>query len=410
MGAHHSRQSQRPPQHSHRALRVHTSGPVTRILLAGLALAALATVVGLVVLWPSGDRPSSPYAAEGVTYPRAEVLAVGEPCPVVTPGTGGDYPANCDEVSVRVVDHADVETTVTVPPGTVSGSLETGDRVTLAAVPQQDSTQYAWVGADRTVPIAVMTAVFVLIVGLVARLRGLLALLGLVLAGGVVGLFMLPALLTGESGLLVALVGSSAIMFVVLYLAHGVSVRTSTALAGTLFGLLVTAGLGLLAVDAARLTGFGDESALLLRLHAAELDFRGLLTCAVIVAGLGVLNDVTITQSSAVWELRDAAPEMSRRQVFASGMRIGRDHIASTIYTIVFAYAGTALAALLLIALYDRPLLDVLSDEIISEEIIRTLASAIGLVLAVPVTTAIAAATVAPAAPAVPRGDRSATA
>jgi uncharacterized membrane protein len=384
--------------HSHRALRVHTSGPVTRILLVGLALAALATVVGLVVLWPSGDRPASPYAAEGVTYPRAEVLSVGEPCPVVTPGTGGDFPESCDEVSVRVDDRG-VEATVTVPPGTLEGSLAVGDQVRLAALPQEGGTQYAWVGADRTTPIAVMTAAFVLIVGLIARLRGLLALLGLVVAGGVVGLFMLPALLTGEPGLLVALVGSSAIMFVVLYLAHGVSVRTSTALAGTLFGLLVTAALGLLAIDAARLTGLGDESALQLRVHATELDFRGLLTCAVIVAGLGVLNDVTITQSSAVWELRDAAPELSRARIFSSGMRICRDHIASTIYTIVFAYAGTALAALLLIALYDRPLLDVLSDEIISEEIIRTLASAIGLVLAVPVTTAIAVATVAPAVP-----------
>jgi uncharacterized membrane protein len=384
--------------HSHRALRVHTSGPVTRILLVGLALAALATVVGLVVLWPSGDRPASPYAAEGVTYPRAEVLSVGEPCPVVTPGTGGDFPESCDEVSMRVDDRG-VEATVTVPPGTLEGSLAVGDQVRLAALPQEGGTQYAWVGADRTTPIAVMTAAFVLIVGLIARLRGLLALLGLVVAGGVVGLFMLPALLTGEPGLLVALVGSSAIMFVVLYLAHGVSVRTSTALAGTLFGLLVTAALGLLAIDAARLTGLGDESALQLRVHATELDFRGLLTCAVIVAGLGVLNDVTITQSSAVWELRDAAPELSRARIFSSGMRIGRDHIASTIYTIVFAYAGTALAALLLIALYDRPLLDVLSDEIISEEIIRTLASAIGLVLAVPVTTAIAVATVAPAVP-----------
>jgi uncharacterized membrane protein len=391
--------------HSHRALRVHTSGPVTRILLAGLALAALATVLGLVLLWPSGERPGSPYAAEGVTYPRGEVLTIGVPCPVVTPGTGGDYPESCDEVLVRVdapgsdtgADRRGVEATVTVPPGTVSGSLEVGDRVRLAALPQEGGTQYAWVGADRTTPIAVMTAAFVLIVGVIARLRGLLALLGLVLGGGVVSQFMLPALLTGESGLLVALVGSSAIMFMVLYLAHGVSVRTSTALAGTLFGLGVTAALGLLAVDAARLTGLGDESALRLRSHATELDFRGLLTCAVIVAGLGVLNDVTITQSSAVWELRDAAPAMSRARIFASGMRIGRDHIASTIYTIVFAYAGTALAALLLIALYDRPLLDVLSDEVISEEIIRTLASAIGLVLAVPVTTAIAAATVAPA-------------
>ncbi len=383
--------------HSHRALRVHTSGPVTRILLVGLVLAGLATIVGLVVLWPSGDRPASPYAAEGVTYPRAAVVEVGEPCPVITSETGGEFPEGCDRITVRLVDDPGVESTVAVPPGTAGGVLEVGDRVVLASLPQEGATQYAFVGVDRTMPIAVMTAAFVLIVGLIARLRGLLALLGLVLAGGVVGYFMLPALMTGAPGLLVALVGSSAIMFMVLYLAHGVSVRTSTALAGTLFGLLVTAALGVVAIDAARLTGLGDESALNLRLNATELDFRGLLTCAVIVAGLGVLNDVTITQSSAVWELRSAAPDMSRARIFASGMRIGRDHIASTIYTIVFAYAGTALASLLLIALYDRPLLDVLSDEIISEEIIRTLASAIGLVLAVPVTTAIAAATVAPA-------------
>jgi len=116
----------------------------------------------------------------------------------------------------------------------------------------------------------------------------------------------------------------------------------------------------------------------------------------VIVAGLGVLNDVTITQASAVWELRSASQEMSRRQLFVSAMRIGRDHIASTIYTIVFAYAGTALPVLLLLYFYQRPVLELLSTEDIAEEIVRTLASAIGLVLAVPITTAIAVATVAP--------------
>jgi uncharacterized membrane protein len=121
---------------------------------------------------------------------------------------------------------------------------------------------------------------------------------------------------------------------------------------------------------------------------------RELLTCAIIVAGLGVLNDVTITQSSAVWELRAAAPSIGRRELFQSGMRIGRDHIASTIYTIVFAYAGAALPVLLLLFLYERPVLEMLQTESLSEEIVRTLASAIGLVLAVPVTTAIAALTV----------------
>jgi uncharacterized membrane protein len=118
------------------------------------------------------------------------------------------------------------------------------------------------------------------------------------------------------------------------------------------------------------------------------------MTCAIIVAGLGVLNDVTITQASAVWELRGAAPGLTRRQLFAGGMRIGRDHIASTIYTIVFAYAGTALIVLLLLQLYGLPFLDLLATEEIGQEVVRTLATSIGLVLAVPVTTAIAVATV----------------
>jgi uncharacterized membrane protein len=183
-------------------------------------------------------------------------------------------------------------------------------------------------------------------------------------------------------------------MFVVLYLAHGPSLRTSTALAGTLVGVGITALVAHYAVGANRLSGAGDETGAILSSLVGELNFKGLLTCAIIVAGLGVLNDVTITQSSAVWELRAAAPDLPRRQLFGSAMRIGRDHIASTIYTIVFAYAGAALSVLLVLFLYQRPLLDLLGTEEIAAEIVRTLASSIGLVLAVPITTAIATLTV----------------
>ena len=124
------------------------------------------------------------------------------------------------------------------------------------------------------------------------------------------------------------------------------------------------------------------------------MSFQGLLVAAMILAGLGVLNDVTITQASAVWELRVASPEMSRSQLFTSAMRIGRDHIASSIYTIVFAYLGTALTVFLVIQLYDRSVYDLLGTEEIATEIVRALSSSIGLVLAVPVTTLIAVVTV----------------
>jgi len=376
------------------------------LLLTGLGLVAVATVVGLFVLWPEeADRPEPvQYAAEGVTWPRAEVVKVGEACPVVVadpnapPQEAPEFPEGCNELAATLSEGAaeGQQVVVSVPPSVARSGLRPGDAVTLLEIPAEDGrpAAYGWVGIDRNLPLGLLTVAFVLIVAVVARLRGILALLGLVIAGYVVAWFLLPALLAGEQGMAVAFVGSSAIMFVVLYLAHGPSIRTSAALAGTLVGIAITATIGWWAIRAARLSGISEESGEQLLVNAEGIDYQGLLASAVIIAGLGVLNDVTITQSSAVWELRAAAPELSRRSLFTSGMRIGRDHIASTIYTIVFAYAGTALAVLMLLSLYDRSLLDTLTDESIREEIARTLASAIGLVLAVPVTTGIAAVTV----------------
>lgn len=285
-----------------------------------------------------------------------------------------------------------------MPPEISRSGLSAGDHVELMRAPavQGQPPSFSWFGVDRSPALAWLAAIFVVVVALVARLRGLLALVGLALGALVLVKFMLPALLTGASGLSVALVGSSAIMFVVLYLAHGPSLRTSAALAGTLVGITITAIVGVSGIGAQRLSGVADESGLMLGSFVGHLSFQGLLTCAIIIAGLGVLNDVTITQASAVWELCAASPSMRRRELFTSAMRIGRDHIASTIYTIVFAYAGSALTVLLLLFIYQRPALELLSTEGIAEEITRTLASAIGLILAVPATTAIAVVTVAP--------------
>ena len=392
--------------HSHTGTgteHVQTARTPRVVLLTGLALVAVATVVGLVVFWPSGERPSAEFSAPGVTFPQATVVTVHEPCPVIVadpsapPAEREDFPELCNKLDAELASGETV--TVDAPPGVVTSGLEHGDEIKLSAIPTPGGgpTVYSWYSTERDFPLGLMTALFVVVVAFVARLRGVLALVGLGFAGLVVWKFMLPALLDGGSGLGVALTASAAIMFVVLYLAHGPSVRTSTALAGTLAGVGIISLLTVYAVDAVRLSGLGHDAEFL-RTLTPDLDFRGVLTCAIIIAGLGILNDVTITQSSSVWELRAAAPEMSRRQLYASAMRIGRDHIASTIYTIVFVYAGTAIAALMLIALYDRSFTDVVSSDAIAEEIVRTLASAVGLVLAVPATTAIAAATVTGAA------------
>jgi len=385
--------------HSHDAVDLDVSGGPRFVLLAGLVLAALATVVGLFVLWPhAADAPPAiDLLKSGVTQQKAEMVSVNDPCPSRSDDPSVEQPPmppHCDEITFTVLDGPDEgsKETIKAPPVVTRAGLRAGDRITVVRQPPMDGAPaaYSFFTIDRNLPIGLMLGAFVLVVVVVARLRGLFALVGLVIGGLVIVKFMLPALLAGESGLGVALAGSAAIMFVVLYLTHGVSLRTSAALAGTLVGIAITAGLGAWGVSGARLSGISDVGSQLMTFDDS-INFRGVLTCAVIIAGLGVLNDVTITQASAVWELRAASPGMSPASLFAAGMRIGRDHIASTIYTIVFAYAGTALALLLLLSLYHRPLLELLgSDEGIAEEVVRTLASAIGLVLAVPVTTAIA--------------------
>ena len=413
--------------HDPSALRsVHVARTPKRILLTVLIVVAVATIAGLVVLWPyggsTGVQTSAAFAVKGTTFPTGEIVRVTQGCAgpggagaseaAGTSGSGaaagsGTAAAACAIARVRISSGAHSGETVTVMlngPFAHAG-LRPGDQLELmdARLPTRQGVVQPG-GADpgisvfgvvRTIPLAVWAGLFVLVVAAVGLLRGLFALVGLVFSGGMIVLFMLPALLRAGPATAIALVGAAAILFVVLYLAHGVSMRTSAALAGTLAGVGITAVVAQLAVSTTRLSGI-DESAGFLAPMVPHVDFAGLLTCAIIIAGLGVLNDVTITQSSSVWELRALAPELSRRQLFGRAMRIGRDHIASTIYTIVFAYVGASLSVVLLLYVYNQPMLSMLSFEDIAAEIIRTLCSGIGLVLVVPLTTAIAVALLPP--------------
>jgi uncharacterized membrane protein len=374
------------------------------VLLTALAMAGIAALVGVVMLWPDSgevDRiaADATFAAPGVTFPTAEVDSIHAPCTAAHVGPDDD----CGQIEVTVRSGAGRgdEATVQVSPQVLQSGLSPGDRVRVQRTPGQSGADpsYSYFGTVRTGPLLVLLLVFVGLVLVVARWRGLFALIGLAFSGLVIWRFVLPALLTGGPGVAVALTAAALIMFVVLYTTHGFSLRTSTALAGTLVGVLVTAGIGVLATSATRLSGVADEQAGILSSLVGDLSFHELFACAAIIAGLGVLNDVTITQASSVWEIRAASPTMGRGALFASGMRIGRDHIASTIYTIVFAYAGTALAVLLILRLYGLPWDVLLTTEDITQEIVRTLASSIGLVLAVPLTTIIATLVVAGAEP-----------
>lgn len=236
-----------------------------------------------------------------------------------------------------------------------------------------------------------IAALFAGLLFLVARWRGLAALAGVGVAYLMLVEFMLPALLAGRSPVAVAVCGSAAILFVILYLAHGVSARTSTALLGTLRALVVTAALASAATAAAHLTGQSNEVNSEPAAAGVQVSISGLILCGLTSAPSGCSTTSPFTQASAVWELAAPDPAAGWRSLFTSGMRIGHDHIASTVYRLVFAYAGATLPLLLLFSISGRSTHDLLTGDEIGGEIIRDLVGGAGLLLAVPLTTVVAA-------------------
>ena len=413
----------RPRGHSHSHSHSH-SGPLelsaaearrARLVLAAIVVPLIiATLAGLVVLWPGESSlvGSRPFAAEGATLETAEITSLDvDDCKQAAASLGAlsDGSLLTDAVCARITSGKGRGLTLPVHiPAESRPPADVGDRLRVMYTPQAlaGGTPYVFVDYVRRAPVAALAVVYLVLVVAVAGRRGALSVLGLVLATAVLVFFMIPALLELASPMWVTLVGSMAMMLLAVYVAHGVSVRTTTALLGTVAGVVITVAGSLWGVGAANLTGAVGDDVLALSSLVPGLSLRALLTCGMVIAGLGVLNDVTITQASAVWELHAANPGLSRARLFTGGMRIGRDHIASTVYTLAFAYAGTALPLILTASLIDRAVVDTVLSGEIAEEVVRTLVSSIGLVLAIPVTTAIAAAlcptTAAPAPAPVP--------
>lgn len=372
-----------------------------RLVLAAIVVPlVLVTLVGLAVLWPKHSTlvGSQPFTSQEASLETATITSLDvAQCQEASAALGGvsDGSLLKDAVCAKITSGAGAGLILPVHiPAESRPAAGVGDGLKVMYTPQAlaGGTPYVFVDYTRDLPIAALAVVYLVLVVAVAGRKGALSVLGLLLATGVLVAFMIPALLGGASPMLVTLVGSSAMMLLAVYVAHGVSVRTTTALLGTVVGVGITVVLSLWGTGAANLTGAVDETAMTLASLVEGIDLQALLTCGMVVAGLGVLNDVTITQASAVWELHAANPALARRRLFIGGMRIGRDHIASTVYTLAFAYAGTALPLILSAALIDRAVMDTVLSGEIAEEIVRTLVSSIGLVLSIPATTAIAAA------------------
>ncbi|MGA5068886.1 YibE/F family protein [Streptomyces exfoliatus] len=424
------------PSHGHAQGHGHShnhgpAAPVSRhlrkVIAAVLIPFAAAVVVGLVVLWPGG---APPHERTGVGFDRqteqGKVVAVQQvDCADVNaaqvPPTGDTSPPQGRE-AVNAQQGQCEKATIEVTSGPEKGrrfteivqpdaprQLDEGQKVVVAYAPDAPrDLQYSVTDVNRKIPLAVLAGIFALVVVLVGRMRGVMALIALVASFLVLTFFILPAILQGSNPLVVAIVGSSAIMLIALYMCHGLSARTSVAVLGTLISLLLIGLLGSVFIGWASLSGNTDDNTGLIHGLYPSIDMSGLLLAGIIIGSLGVLDDVTVTQTSAVWELHQADPGMGPRALYRAAIRIGRDHIASVVNTLVLAYAGAALPLLLLFSIAQSSMGTVANSELVAEEIVRTLVGSIGLVASVPVTTALAALVVSADRPAA-EGQRPAT-
>ncbi|HEX6970045.1 MAG TPA: YibE/F family protein [Micromonosporaceae bacterium] len=365
---------------------------VRRILASILAPLFVATVIATILLWPT-ERTQRP-SADAPRYAATVTRIVAESCPPLPDAP--DPAGPCGTATVRVHDGPDAGRRIEVPLPTGPGAptVQVGDDVVLALLSDPaDPTLTAYAIADhqRGRPLLWLVGLCAAVVVAFGRWRGVAALAGLATSFAVLLAFILPAIGTGGSPLPVAVTGAALIMFVVLYLTHGVTAQTSVAVLGTLASLVLTGVLATVATAAAHLTGFGSEEAVTLSVYQADVDLHGLLLAGIIIGSLGVLDDVTVTQAATVAELAHANPELTRRQLYRAATRVGRAHIASAVNTIVLAYAGASLPLLLLVVAGGGAVGDVLTAEYLAQEIVRSVVSTVGLVAAVPITTGLAA-------------------
>jgi uncharacterized membrane protein len=270
--------------------------------------------------------------------------------------------------------------------------LEPGDKVlvTIGSRPDGVLTVY-FVDFVRTTSLLWLAALFSVSILLISRWKGFRSLLSMAFSLFVIIGYIIPHILSGDDPLRVSILGSAILLGITLYLTYGWNLKTHAAVISMVLVLLITGVLAALFVVFTRLTGSGDENALfLIQMLNTQINLRGLLLGGMIIGALGVLDDLVTTQASAVFELHHANPSLGFRGLFQSAMRIGQDHVAATVNTLVLAYAGASLPMLLLFTLGQGNLGYLVNFEFVAEEVVRTLVGSLGLISAVPLTTAIA--------------------
>jgi uncharacterized membrane protein len=366
---------------------------VKRALTAVAVTLAVGTAVGLAILWPGHDRTQI-HGDLAVDSQKAEVDEVTE---TTCPGLGSQ---RCQLVTARLTEGRSAGKRIQLQLSAVRGldpDLNPGDDIKVTRAPEPPAGQVAIAGPawsfydfQRGTPILVLALMFTAVVLVFARLRGALSLVGLAASLALVLLFVVPAILDGKSPVAVAVVSSLAVALITIPLAHGGGPKTLAAVLGTAASLLLTVLLAWFFTKATHLTGLASEEASFLQIAGANLSLQGLLLAGMVIGALGVLDDVTVSQASTVLALRAANPTLGFRRLFNLAQHVGRDHVSATVNTLVLAYVGASLPILLIFHSADLGVGDALTTETVATQVVGTLVGSIGLIAAVPLTTALA--------------------
>jgi uncharacterized membrane protein len=362
---------------------------VGRVFAAVLVLLAVFTVVGLVVLWPTADPGLDLGAGLGAKTERTEVLRIEAfPC--------SGFDGTCRRVAAELRSGPDRGrvTAFELGLGGIDPPLAVGDSLRVAPeapLPGARERTYTLADFERRAPMLWLAIAFAVLVVSFGRLRGALSLVGLGLSLVVVLAFVLPGILAGEPPLAVATIGALAIMLATILLAHGTGPKALAAALGTAGSLVLTVALAVTFTNLTNLTGLASEEATILAANESGVSLEGLLLAGMVIAALGVLDDVTVSQASTVLALRAADPAQSFTTLFRRALEVGRDHVSATVNTLVLAYVGASLPALLIFSSTRLGLAETLNTEVVAKEIVATLVGSIGLIAAVPITTALAA-------------------
>jgi uncharacterized membrane protein len=357
-------------------------------MLAALAVLVVVTIVGLIVFWPSGTVEPAP-GIQTVSTQGARVTKTSSARCLNAPQS------MCENVTVELSNGKTTTLEVIHVPGL--DDLERGDMIRVIKNPPPPPgantklTEYSFFDFDRRTPILGLAVMFVALLLATGRLNGLRALVGLAASILIVLKFVIPSILLGNSAFGVALVGSLAVMLVTIPLSYGLGAKAIAAWLGTAASLLLAVFLSYAFTQFAHLTGASSEEATLLSASDADISLQGLLLAGMVIGALGVLLDMTVSQASTVMTLRRVNPSLGFRGLFKGGLDVGHDHIAATVNTLVFAYAGAALPVLLVFSIGGTTLIDAVNSEAVAAEIVAALVGSIGLIASMPITTGLAA-------------------